>query len=97
MTSKSKTSATDDMTAWEMALSVLVGLRKTEAKALEEYRTLQAANPRNPFARGMTGAYNLAQTIGEARYVFEYELRRIAGSSNRTIPEREKDAKNGRL
>lgn len=87
----SKTSATKtsvaSMTAWTMALSVLTGLRKTEATARAEFEAIRNANPDKPFAPGVTTATDILNSVARTKIDLEHELRRIARSNGLTMPE----------
>ena len=81
---------TETMTAWEMSLSVLIGLRKTEAKARTEFEAICNANPGKPFAPGMTTASDILNTVAQSKLDLEHELRRIARSNGLSVPVVEK-------
>jgi hypothetical protein len=86
MTKNAKTTATE-MNAWEMLSSILVGLYKTEAKARTEYDALILANPTNPFAPGVGPANDVLNVTAKAKRDLEYDLRRMARSSGRSLPD----------
>jgi hypothetical protein len=88
-TQTTDTAMTDspEMDTWPMACAVLVALDQTEAKARLDYSALRDATPDNPFAKGMTGALALAQTLQDNRRRLEADMRQFARSSGLTMPE----------
>lgn len=87
----SETAATEtsvaSMNAWNMTLSVLMGLRKTEAKARAEFEAIRNANLGKPFASGVTTATDILNSVSQTKLDLNHELRRIARSNGFTMPE----------
>lgn len=75
------------MTAWAMALSVLTGLRKTEATARAEFEAIRNANLGRPFAPGVTTSTDILNSVARTKIDLEHELRRIARSNGLAMPE----------
>jgi len=86
MKSMNETTTPSDMTAWEMATSILTGLRQAEAQARKEYDKIITSNPNKPFVPGLALAHDVLNSISKAKNDFEFDLRRMARSSGLTMP-----------
>ena len=88
MTDKKTENATTPMDAWQMACSLLVGVRQAIAKGTTEHAAIIAANPDRTF---IAEAHVVADTVAILREVestLDWELSRTARSSNLSMPER---------
>lgn len=77
----------ETMTAWDMATSILTGLRKAEINARAELHAIQASNPGKPYAPGIATATDILNTVSLAKLDIQRELSRIARSNQFTLPE----------
>jgi hypothetical protein len=78
---------TNSMSAWNMAISLLVGLRQTVAKAEVEYAQRLADAKGNSFGQGVSPAAHLLEALKEAQRGLEPDLRQIARSNDLALPE----------
>lgn len=84
---KANAPAPTDMAAWDMALSILTGLRQARSKAEAEYTSAVTATKGNPFGTGVAPAAHLVEALSEALRGLEPDLRQIARLNARMMPE----------
>jgi hypothetical protein len=72
--------------AWQMAISILVRLRKAEAGAEAELVSNRAAAKQNPFAGGVLSSVALLRVIRDAMQSLEADLRQHARSNGLPMP-----------
>ncbi|WP_300017271.1 hypothetical protein [uncultured Roseobacter sp.] len=76
-----------DMNYWEMACSILVGLRQAVSKAQAEHGAIRAANPGKMFVSEASIAADTCDVLREAERVLDRELSKVARSSSLPFPE----------
>jgi hypothetical protein len=73
--------------AWQMATSILVGLRKAEARAEAELVSNRAAANQNPFAGGVLSSVVLQRIIRDTLKSLDADLRQHARSNRLAMPQ----------
>lgn len=87
MTDKTKTAA--DMDSWQMACSLLIGLRQTIAKAKEEHAAILEANHGRTFITGASVITDTVAVLRDVERTLDYDLANIARSSGKPFPKKE--------
>ena len=87
MSIRTKAGTATDMNYWDMACSILVGLRQAASKAQTEHDAIRAANPHQMFVSEASIAADTCDVLREAERVMDRELSKVARSSNLPFPE----------
>lgn len=82
MTTKTKPETTptppSDLSAWDMARSILSGLEQAKDRAWEEYNAAHAIDPRNPYTARKGQSRDILGILQHAHRNFEDELNSAA-------------------
>jgi len=77
------------MNSWEMACSLLVGVRQAITVATAEHDAIRAANPGKLFIAEASTVASTIEILREVAQTLDWELSRTARSANLPMPERE--------
>ncbi|MEM9497268.1 MAG: hypothetical protein AAGA28_05050 [Pseudomonadota bacterium] len=82
MTTKTKPETTptppSDLSAWDMARSILSGLEQARDRALEEYDAAHAVDPRNPYTASKGQTRDILELLQRARRDLEDDMNSAA-------------------